>query len=100
MRQWLQNKRSELTILPCGMKDETRKGKVEVASHDRDLRASRFPRAKEKRQGERSEYIVLPLIRVLPLTCESRHGSHKILNHCVKPGTLTESWHLYFGIGH
>ena len=81
-----------------------RKGKVEVANHDRDLRASRFPRVKEKHQGERSEYIVLPfqeMIRVLPLTCESRHGSHKILNHCVKPGTLTESWHLYyFGIGH
>jgi hypothetical protein len=59
------------------MKDEMRKGKVEVASHDRDLRASRFPRAKEDHQGERSEYIVLPfdeIIRVLPLTCESRHS--------------------------
>jgi len=48
------------------------RGKVEVASHDLDLRASRFQRAKEKHRGERSEYIFQAIIAVLPFGLRDR----------------------------
>lgn len=45
-------------MLRCGMRGEMIKRKVEVASHGLDLRASRFPRAKGKHQGEGNECIL------------------------------------------